>query len=86
MQHGFTLLTERKLHEAGGVARLWRHDVTGAQLLSIVNDDEIEYPKRIKLTTDLQSLPSTSPERSKALWSLRLRRVDRRVRCVVHLL
>ena len=40
MQHGFTLLTERKLHEAGGVARLWRHDVTGAQLLSIVNDDE----------------------------------------------
>ena len=46
----------------------------------IVNDDEIEYPKRIKLATDLQSLPSTSPERSKILWALRLRRVDRRTK------
>lgn len=52
----------------------------------IVNDDEIEYPKRIKLATDLQSLPSTSPERSKILWALRLRRVDRRVRFVLCLL
>ncbi len=40
MQHGFTLLTERELHEAGGTARVWRHEATGAQLLSIVNDDE----------------------------------------------
>lgn len=40
MQHGFTLLTEKELHEAGGRARVWRHDATGAQLLSIVNDDE----------------------------------------------
>ena len=40
MQHGFTLLTEKELHEARGKARLWRHEATGAQLLSIVNDDE----------------------------------------------
>ncbi len=39
-KHGFTLLTEQHLHEVDGTARLWRHDATGAQLLSINNSDE----------------------------------------------
>ena len=39
-KHGFTLLTEQSLHEVDGTARLWRHDATGAQLLSINNADE----------------------------------------------
>ena len=39
-KHGFTLLTEQYLHEVDGTARLWRHDATGAQLLSVVNGDE----------------------------------------------
>ncbi|MBQ9453354.1 MAG: insulinase family protein [Desulfovibrio sp.] len=39
-KHGFSLVTERHLHEVGGTARLWQHDVTGAQLLSICNTDE----------------------------------------------
>ena len=39
-RHGFTLAEERQLPEVGGTARLWRHDATGAQLLSIVNADE----------------------------------------------
>jgi Zn-dependent M16 (insulinase) family peptidase len=39
-RHGFTLLTEKILHEAGGTARLWRHAVTGAELLSVSNTDE----------------------------------------------
>ena len=38
--HGFELLTERAMQEIHGTARLWRHAVTGAQLLSISNDDE----------------------------------------------
>lgn len=38
--HGFTLLREEHLSEVGGTARLWRHDITGAELLSINNDDE----------------------------------------------
>ncbi|MDR3358290.1 MAG: insulinase family protein [Desulfovibrio sp.] len=38
--HGFSLLREERLSEIGGVARLWRHAATGAQLLSIVNGDE----------------------------------------------
>ena len=38
--HGFTLITEQQLREVDGTARLWRHDVTGAQLLSISNTDE----------------------------------------------
>lgn len=37
---GFTLVTEQHLHEVDGTARLWRHDATGAQLLSINNTDE----------------------------------------------
>lgn len=38
--HGFTLVREAALREAGGIVRLWRHDATGAELLSAVNDDE----------------------------------------------
>ena len=38
--HGFTLVREEELREAGGRVRLWKHDVTGAELLSICNDDE----------------------------------------------
>ena len=38
--HGFTLVREESLHEAGGRVRLWKHDVTGAELLSVCNDDE----------------------------------------------
>ncbi len=36
----FTLQEERTLPELNGVARLYRHDQTGARFLSIVNDDE----------------------------------------------
>lgn len=39
-QHGFELLCERELGEVSGIARLWRHRVTGAQLLSVCNADE----------------------------------------------
>lgn len=38
--HGFTLVREEELREAGGRVRLWKHDVTGAELLSICNSDE----------------------------------------------
>ena len=38
--HGFTLLREERLEEVGGIVRLWKHDVTGAELLSVLNDDE----------------------------------------------
>lgn len=37
---GFELKEERELHEVGGVAKLWRHIKTGAELLSIINKDE----------------------------------------------
>lgn len=40
MQHGFSLVREEALSEVGGIARLWKHDITGAELLSIVNQDE----------------------------------------------
>jgi len=39
-KYNFELLEERNLKEIGGMARLWRHKGCGAQLLSIVNDDE----------------------------------------------
>ena len=39
-QPDFTLLREEHLSEIGGTARLWRHEATGAQLLSICNGDE----------------------------------------------
>lgn len=38
--HGFLLVREEKMHEAGGIVRLWKHEVTGAELLSVCNDDE----------------------------------------------
>lgn len=38
--HGFILMKERELTEVGGVVKLWRHDKTGAQLLSVTNEDE----------------------------------------------
>ncbi len=38
--HGFTLIREEHMREAGGLVRLWKHDVTGAELLSVCNEDE----------------------------------------------
>ena len=38
--HGFTLLREEELRETCGRVRLWKHDVTGAELLSVCNEDE----------------------------------------------
>ena len=38
--HGFTLIREESMRETGGVVRLWKHDRTGAELLSVCNDDE----------------------------------------------
>lgn len=37
---GFTLIEEKAMPEVCGTARLWKHDATGAQILSVVNDDE----------------------------------------------
>ncbi len=36
----FELLNEKTLSEISGTAKLWQHKATGAQILSIVNDDE----------------------------------------------
>lgn len=38
--HGFKLIYESEVPELSGLARLWRHEKTGAQLLSFVNRDE----------------------------------------------
>ncbi|UZP69023.1 insulinase family protein [Desulfovibrio mangrovi] len=38
--YGFELVDEQPVAELASVARLWRHTVTGAQLLSMVNSDE----------------------------------------------
>jgi Zn-dependent M16 (insulinase) family peptidase len=38
--HGFELIEERKIEELNGIARLYQHLKSGAQLLSISNDDE----------------------------------------------
>jgi len=38
--HGFELLREHDLAEADSTARLYRHVRTGAELLSLINDDE----------------------------------------------
>ncbi len=40
MNSAFTLIQEQKLSEVGGTARLYKHNETGAQVLSVVNDDE----------------------------------------------
>ncbi|MFR4117485.1 MAG: insulinase family protein [Bilophila wadsworthia] len=37
---GFSLVREERLSEVSGTVKLWRHDATGAELLSIVNNDE----------------------------------------------
>lgn len=38
--HGFDLLEERQLPELNSLARLYRHAATGAELLSLLNEDE----------------------------------------------
>ena len=38
--HGFTLIEEQYIEEYDSLALLYRHDKTGAQLMSLVNDDE----------------------------------------------
>ena len=38
--HGFVLMWEKEVEELKRVARLWKHERTGAQLLSCVNADE----------------------------------------------
>lgn len=38
--HGFTLLTERSIPEIASLARLYRHEKTGALFLSLINEDE----------------------------------------------
>jgi Zn-dependent M16 (insulinase) family peptidase len=38
--HGFTLIREQKVAEINALARHYRHDATGAELLSLVNNDE----------------------------------------------
>ncbi|MDL2209341.1 insulinase family protein [Desulfovibrio sp. OttesenSCG-928-O18] len=39
-KHGFTLVWEQDLPECKSAVRFWRHDKTGAELLSFRNDDE----------------------------------------------
>ena len=39
-QHGFILEREERLAEVSGTARIWRHQATGAALVSVCNDDE----------------------------------------------
>ncbi len=38
--YGFVLVREEHLSEVGGTATLWKHEVTGAELLSVSNKDE----------------------------------------------
>jgi len=38
--HGFELIRAEAVQELSGVARLWRHTATGAQLFSVCNQDE----------------------------------------------
>ena len=38
--HGFALTRERDIPEISSLARFYRHTRTGAELLSLVNDDE----------------------------------------------
>ena len=38
--HGFTLIAEQNIPELNTHAKLYRHDITGAELLSLENDDE----------------------------------------------
>ena len=36
----FTLVEERSMAEVNGTARFYRHNATGAQIVSVTNDDE----------------------------------------------
>ena len=38
--HGFRLIDEREIKEINSVARLFRHEQSGARLLSLSNDDD----------------------------------------------
>lgn len=38
--HGFSLVAERRIEEIGSDAKLWRHDATGAEVMSLSNGDE----------------------------------------------
>lgn len=38
--HGFALIWEKEVEELKSLARLWKHEKTGAQLLSCINADE----------------------------------------------
>lgn len=40
MHKDFTLLREEQLSEVGGIAKLWQHNKTKAEIISIINDDE----------------------------------------------
>jgi hypothetical protein len=40
LTHGFELLEERTIPEINSLARLYRHARTGAELISVINDDE----------------------------------------------
>lgn len=40
MHNDFTLVREEKLSEVGGIARLWQHNKTKAEIISVINDDE----------------------------------------------
>jgi presequence protease len=40
LNHGFELLKEEKINEINSLARLYRHVASGAELLSLINDDE----------------------------------------------
>ncbi len=40
MSHGFTKVQEMEIAEMSSVAHVYRHDKTGARVLSIINDDE----------------------------------------------
>ena len=40
MSHHFTLIKETQIPELKSTARLYRHEITGARLLSVINDDE----------------------------------------------
>lgn len=38
--HGFKLLEEQEIQEIASTVKLWRHEASGAELLSLVNEDE----------------------------------------------
>ncbi len=40
LEHGFELLREQEIPELKTLARIYRHAATGAELLSLINDDE----------------------------------------------